>query len=181
MAIKVPQRRLAPRFLLSKLLGGKLAKGRKSGNAELQLTSMVDMFTLLVIFLLANFSASGEMLPGKDIQLPTAIHGTALERVPVVAITDSFVALEGQRIVSADETARDEILEIRQLEDHLRDMKKLEELVHRGDADHAFAGKINIQADKKTHFKLIKRVMYSCAVAGYDQINLAALVGKQEE
>ncbi len=41
--------------------------------------------------------------------------------------------------------------------------------------DHVFQGKINIQADRKTHFKIIKRVMYSCAMAGYGNINFAIL------
>src|SRR3984957_11943350 len=181
MAIKNPGKRPAKRFLKSKVMGGKFLKGKKSGNAELQLTSMVDMFTLLVIFLLANFSASGDVLfMSKDIQLPTASHGNELERAPVVAITDNFIGLEGQKVVDVDQIAHDEILNIQQLEDNLRDLKKREEFVHQLDKDHQFAGKINIQADKKTHFKIIKRVMYSCAMAGYNQINFATLAGKQD-
>ena len=182
MAIKTPGKRPANRFMKSKLMSGKFMKGKKSGNAELQLTSMVDMFTLLVIFLLANFSASGDVLfMSKDIQLPTASHGTELERAPVVAITDNFIGLEGQKIVDVDQIAHDEILNIQQLEDNLRDLKKREEFVHQLDKDHQFAGKVNIQADKKTHFKILKRVMYSCAMAGYNQINFATLAGKQDK
>ena len=182
MAIKTPGKRPAKRFLKSKVMGGKFMKGKKAGNADLQLTSMVDMFTLLVIFLLANFSASGDVLfMSKDIQLPTASHGSELERAPVVAITDNFIGLEGQKVVDVDQIAHDEILNIQQLEDNLRDLKKREEFVHQLDKDHQFAGKINIQADKKTHFKIIKRVMYSCAMAGYNQINFATLAGKQDK
>ena len=59
-------------------MGGKFGKGRKGSSADLQLTSMVDMFTLLVIFLLANFSASGEVIfMSKEIQLPTASQDPA--------------------------------------------------------------------------------------------------------
>ena len=88
MAIQTPGKRPAKRFLKSKVMSGKFGKGRKGSSADLQLTSMVDMFTLLVIFLLANFSASGEVLfMSKEIQLPTASHGTEIERAPVVAIT----------------------------------------------------------------------------------------------
>ncbi len=182
MAIKSPGKRPAKRFMKSKLMSGKFMKGKKSGNAELQLTSMVDMFTLLVIFLLANFSASGDVLfMSKDIQLPTASHGSELERAPVVAITDNFIGLEGQKIVDVDQIAHDEILNIQQLEDNLRDLKKREEFVHQLDKEHQFAGKVNIQADKKTHFKILKRVMYSCAMAGYTQINFAILSGKQDK
>lgn len=163
-------------------MGGKFAKGRKPSDSALQLTSMVDMFTLLVIFLLANFSATGEVLfMSKDIQLPTATHGTEIERAPVVSITNQFIGLEGQRVVDADQIAHDEVLNIQQLEDSLRDLKKREEFVHQLDKEHQFDGKINIQADKKTQFKIIKRVMYSCAMAGYGNINFAVLQGKQDK
>src|ERR1700733_1958886 len=182
MAIKNPGKRPAKRFLKSKVMGGKFMKGKKSGNAELQLTSMVDMFTLLVIFLLSNFSASGDVLfMSKEIQLPTASHGTEIKRGPVVAITDSFIGLEGQKVVDVDQIAHDEILNIQQLEDNLRDLKKREEFVHQLDKEHEFAGKINIQSDKKTHFKILKRVMYSCAMAGYSNINFAVLSGKDKD
>ena len=182
MAIKTPGKRPAPRFQKSKVMGGKFGKGRKGGNADLQLTSMVDMFTLLVIFLLANFSATGEVLfMSKDIQLPQASHGSEIERAPVVAITDNFIGLEGQKVVDVDQIAHDEILNIQQLEDSLRDLKKREEFVHQLDKDHQFEGKINIQADKHTHFKIIKRVMYSCAMAGFGNINFAVLQGKRDK
>jgi biopolymer transport protein ExbD len=182
MAIKTPGKRPAKRFEKSKVIGGKFGHGRKGTNADLQLTSMVDMFTLLVIFLLANFSATGEVLfMSKDIQLPTASHGKEIERAPVVAITDQFIGLEGQKVVDVDQIAHDEILNIQQLEDSLRDLKKREEFVHQLDKEHQFEGKINIQADKRTHFKIVKRVMYSCAMAGYGNINFAVLAGKRDD
>ena len=182
MAIQTPGKRPAPRFLRSKVMASKFGKGKRSGNADLQLTSMVDMFTLLVIFLLSNFNASGDVLfMSKDIQLPTASHGTEIERAPVVAITDNFIGLEGQKVVDVDQIAHDEILNIQALEDQLRDLKKREEFVHQNDKDHQFAGKVNIQADKRTHFKIIKRVMYSCAMAGFGNINFAILAGKQDK
>jgi biopolymer transport protein ExbD len=182
MAIKTPGKRPSPRFEKSKVIGGKFGHGRKGTNSDLQLTSMVDMFTLLVIFLLANFSATGDVLfMSKEIQLPTASHGTEIERAPVVAITDQFIGLEGQKVVDVDQISHDEILNIQQLEDSLRDMKKREEFVHQLDKEHQFDGKINIQADKHTHFKIIKRVMYSCAMAGYGNINFAVLAGKQDK
>jgi len=182
MAIQTPGKRPAPRFAKSKVMGGKFSHGKKTTNSDLQLTSMVDMFTLLVIFLLANFSATGDVLfMSKEIQLPTASHGTDIERAPVVAIADQFIGLEGQKVVDIDQISHDEILNIQQLEDSLRDLKKREEFVHQLDKEHQFDGKINIQADKKTHFKIIKRVMYSCALAGYNNINFAILSGKADK
>ena len=60
--------------------------GKKSGYAELNLTSMVDMLTILVVFLLQTFSASGELLSvQKNIVLPEAQNFKDLEQAPIIA------------------------------------------------------------------------------------------------
>ena len=43
------------------------------------------------------------------------------------------------------------------------------------DQENAFKGDVNIQAHKEVQFKIIKRVMYSCATAGYGNINFAVM------
>jgi biopolymer transport protein ExbD len=70
--------------------------GKKSGYAELNLTSMVDMLTILVVFLLQTFSASGELLTvSKNIQLPEAVNFKDLEQAPIIAISRDAVTLNG--------------------------------------------------------------------------------------
>ncbi|HET8540516.1 MAG TPA: biopolymer transporter ExbD, partial [Anaeromyxobacter sp.] len=80
MPIVTPGKRPAKRLEKSRILGGKLMKGRKATNAELNVVPMVDMMTMLVIFLLQQFSATGEvMYMQKDIKLPDAQHGQLIE------------------------------------------------------------------------------------------------------
>jgi hypothetical protein len=62
MAIVEPGKRPGPRIEQSRVFSKKFARGKKSGYAGLMLTSLVDMFTIIVIFLLMNFSANGEVL-----------------------------------------------------------------------------------------------------------------------
>ena len=58
--------------------------GRKSSYAALNLVAYIDMMTMLVIFLLMSFSATGEILfVQKNIVLPDAQNWTDLERAPV--------------------------------------------------------------------------------------------------
>ncbi|MGQ0507352.1 MAG: biopolymer transporter ExbD, partial [Myxococcaceae bacterium] len=63
------------------------------------------------------------------------------------------------------------------LEEKLRDMKKQYEDLHAmaKDTEGAFKGDVNIQANKDVQFKIIKRVMFSCATAGYNNINFAVM------
>ncbi len=184
MPIVQPGKRPAVRFLRSKVLGGKMGKGRKSTNAELNVVSMVDMMTMLVIFLLQQFSATGEVLfLQKDIKLPDAQHGQAIEVAPVVAISAAHVVVTGQKVADVADLEKDGgYLNIPALEDRLRDEKKRWDFIHQNDPDRDknWKGDINIQADVKVPFRLVKRVMFSCSQAGYFNINFATLDAAKE-
>jgi biopolymer transport protein ExbD len=183
MPIVQPGKRPAKRFEGSKVLGGKMSKGRKTTNAELNVVSMVDMMTMLVIFLLQQFSATGEVLfLQKDIKLPDALHGQTIEVAPVVAISAGQVVVTGQKVADVHDLDRDAgYLNIPALEDRLRDEKKRWDFIHQNDPDREknWKGDINIQADVKVPFRLVKRVMFSCSQVGYYNINFATLDASQ--
>jgi biopolymer transport protein ExbD len=177
MPIVTPGKRPAKRFEKSKILGGKMLKGRKATNAELNVVPMVDMMTMLVIFLLQQFSSTGEvMYMQKDIKLPDAQHGQLIEVAPVVAISAQQVVVTGVKVADIPDLDRDSgYLNIPALEERLRDEKKRWEFIHKQDPSSKWDGIVNIQADKGVPFRIVKRVMYSCGVAGYFSVNFAAL------
>ena len=82
MAIVTPGKRPCERIAQSKVFAKKFTRAKRGVYAALTLTSLVDVMTIIVIFLLMNFSANGEVLyMSKDIRLPDAYHGAQLERV----------------------------------------------------------------------------------------------------
>jgi biopolymer transport protein ExbD len=179
MPIVQPGKRPARRLQRSKVLGGKISGGRRNTNAELNVVPMVDMMTMLVIFLLQQFSATGEVLfMQKDIKLPDAQHGQMIEVAPVVAISTAQVVVTGQKVADVADLERDSgYLNIPQLEERLRDEKKRWDFIHQNDPDRDknWKGDVNIQADVKVPFRLVKRVMFSAAQAGYFNVNFATL------
>lgn len=177
MPIVTPGKRPAKRFERSRILGGKIVRGQKATNAELNVIPMVDMMTLLVIFLLQQFSTTGEVLyMQKDIKLPNAHHGQMIEIAPVVAISGQQIVVTGVKVADIPDLDRDSgYLNIPALEERLRDEKKRWEFIHKSDPSSRWDGVVNIQADKAVPFRIVKRVMYSCGVAGYFNLNFAAL------
>jgi biopolymer transport protein ExbD len=161
----------------SKILGGKMSRGRRSTNAELNVVPMVDMMTMLVIFLLQQFSATGEILyMAKDIKLPDARHGQSIETAPVVAVSGAHVVVTGQKVADLVDLERDAgYLNIPALEERLREERKRWDFIHQSDPNRRWDGIVNIQADARVPFRIVKRVMYSCGVAGYFNLNFAAL------
>ena len=147
--------------------------GKKSTYAELTLTSMVDMLMLLVVFLLQTFSASGELtMVSKNIVLPEAINFKDLERASVIGVSKESVTLDGQPVANAEtlnnNTSTD--WKITELNDSLLQLKQNYKLLHPGED---FKGLVIVQADRGVDFKVIKKVLYTCAVAGYNNVNFA--------
>jgi biopolymer transport protein ExbD len=177
MPIQVPGKRYGKRLQHSKVFGHG-GHGKKSGYADLLITPLVDMFVIIVLFLIANFSATGEVLMmTHDIQLPEAANVKEVELHPVVMVSNEQVSISGTIIGRVEDFSKDEYLNIPALEEKLRDMKKQYEDLHAMAKDDAnpFKGDINIQAHKDVEYAVIKRVMFSCATAGYNNINFAVL------
>jgi biopolymer transport protein ExbD len=154
---------------------GALKKGHKKHNSvgDLLLTPLIDMFVILVVFLIMNFSANGELVNiSKDIQLPKAKTTAMLERAPVIQISPQTIAIEGFKVGDSEEILRDPDLRVPQLTDKLQEMRKVDEMMHPGQP---FKGQIVINAHKDIDFKLIRKVMMASAEAGYTAINYAVL------
>jgi biopolymer transport protein ExbD len=177
MAIQAPGKRWGPRLARSHFFSGHHSSARKSTNADLLITPLVDMFVIIVLFLIANFSATGEILNmTKDVQLPSASHVKELELAPVVMVTSTDVIMNGMAVARVSDLSRDDYLSIPVLEERLREEKKQTEELHTAAADgRAFTGDVNIQGHKEIPFKVLKRVMFSCQNAGYGNINFAVL------
>ena len=175
MGIKVPGKRMGKRLEHSKVFGSH--HGKKSVFADLLVTPLVDMFVIIVLFLIANFSATGEVLMmSKDISLPEAKNVQDIQSAPVVTVSKTEVLLSGALIGRVEDFTREEYLNIPLLEEKLRDeRKKFEDLHSAANDSGAFKGDVNIQADKQVEFRIIKRVMFSCASAGFGNINFATL------
>jgi biopolymer transport protein ExbD len=177
MAIQVPGKRYGSRLSKSHFFSGHHSGARKSMSADLLITPLVDMFVIIVLFLIANFSATGEILNmTKDVQLPTASHVKELDLAPVVVISATDVIMNGVAVARVADLSRDDYLSIPALEERLREEKKQTEELHSAAADgQAFTGDVNIQGHKEIPFKVLKRVMFSCQNAGYGNINFAVL------
>lgn len=148
--------------------------GRKSLYENLNLVAYIDMMTMLVIFLLMSFSATGEILfVQKNLVLPHAQNWTDLERAPVVGVTNDVVTLDGVQVAAGQDLLADSATgdaKLTELHDKLVTLKNNYKLLH---PNEEFKGVAIIQADKSVEFKVLKKVLFSCQVAGYQNVNFA--------
>ena len=155
--IHPPGYHIKPKYDLARLRQRLDSKEQKDLDMILPLTSMIDMFSMLVIFLLLNFSATGEaFFVNKEIRLPDATNTRPLESLPLISITENSVSLDSH-IVGSYSTEVTLSPHMPKLVASLQHLKQLQNNL-------AFAGlkpktQINIQADQKTPVLYVKRVM----------------------
>jgi len=173
MPIKKPQPHTMSSVKLKTIKKHLTKKAGRSVDVSLNLTPMIDMFVVLVIFLLMTFSTSGEILfIQKDIELPSAKITDELEQAPVIIVGGGQVVIEGNTVGRMDDIAEDENFEIADLSEQLNNLKKNFQQLH---PNQQFSGKIIIQGDKETSFRVLKKVMFTCTATGYTNINFAVL------
>ncbi|WP_235046102.1 ExbD/TolR family protein [Bdellovibrio bacteriovorus] len=138
------------------------AKMKRQIAADLLLTALIDAFSILVIFLLMNFSSTGDILMiGKGQELPKAHMADVLERNPVIKVEDGKIFIE-DKLVNAN-TITAELLEIR---------KKYQEL----HPNTEFPGTATIQADRRVKYDFLNQIILGMNQAGYSDIKFAVVM-----
>ncbi len=167
-------------------VGGRMQKklthrGNRNVDVTINLTAMVDMFTVLVAFLLMLFNATGEIVTqDKDIKMPKAMNNKELQRALILQVSPAAVKLEGQVVVNTatllDEKADDDVV-TRPLANKLIDKRRAFARENKGKPA---PEEVIIQADVDVEYMAMKRIMMACAKNGYHKINLAVEQRPQE-
>jgi biopolymer transport protein ExbD len=192
MPIHVPGKRAAN--------GKKAAPTSRDAVAVLQLTAMVDMFTVLVVFLLQNWATTQQILPLPEaVELPSAGSTKELKPSNVVILTNKDVRLNSETVTN--------FLAVKEQEDWMVEplKQKIEALIAEGERKklsvknqvqkaviEAKEGepteevvddfrKITIQADKNIDFLTVKKIMYTVTEAGVYEINFAVVKTEKKE
>lgn len=142
---------------------------------------MMDMFTIILVFLLKNFSTQGQMVtPASGLTLPSSSVERTAEEALSIKISNSTISVENQLVITPLEFA-----ELQNQQDFMIPSLHAVLLKYNGEARKAaeifnkqFTGEITIHGDIETPYKVLTRVMYTCGQAGFPVMNL--LVYKKE-
>lgn len=142
---------------------------KRSSKASLQLVSLMDIFTILVFFLLVNTSEV-EVLPSTNaVDLPTSASEVRASETHILLITRSAILLNGDEIMGYEAAIDYDDRTLPKLVDALRIAPKPQLTAATKDQPL----EVTVMGDKNTPFKLLKKVMRSCSEAGYTRISLA--------
>lgn len=144
---------------------------QRRGKGGLNLISLMDIFTILVFFLLVN-SQDVEVLPNaKDLQLPESYAEQRARENVVIMVTAEQVLVQGRLVADVKDVMSQDAIVIPALEKELRLQTQR---LHNKDKDAGVESReVTIMGDRELPYSLLKRIMASCTAAEYGKISLA--------
>ena len=146
-------------------------KGKR--NITLNLVSLMDIFTILVFFLLVN-SSQVEVLPNaRDLQLPESVARQKVRENVVIMVTGDQILVQGKVVADVGAVMRQETMVIEALKDALQ--RQSDRILRRQAIADIAHREVTIMGDKELPYRLLKRVMATATLADYGQISLAVM------
>lgn len=146
---------------------------RNKSQLDLNLVSLIDIFIILIFFLM--FNATGvEILPNsKAVKLPESTTDKSPKETVVVLVSGEEILVEGRKVATVSEVMNSGVDVIDTLKAEL-EFHASRQMIRKDKQDPA--GKsVTIMGDKEIPYSLLRKVMVTCARADYSNISFAVL------
>ena len=155
---------------------GKRHYRRNKNQSKLNLVSLMDIFTILVFFLMVNSSSDVQVLnQNSTIKLPDSTAEKSPEEVLALTVTDDDILVNGRVILKRAELLAFEGSVQPALQEELNYQAS------RTSLPAPESGRpITILADRELPYELLKKIMSTCVEAGYAAISLAVNQHKEQ-
>ncbi len=146
---------------------------RHKGSGALNLVSLMDIFTILVFFLLVNSSDVQTLPNAKDMKLPESIAEKKPEETVTILIGRTDILVQGAPVANIEEVMATKGNDIPALREAL--LSQNDRVLRREARDDVAGREVTILGDKDIPYRLLKKVMATCTASDYGQISLAVL------
>ena len=145
-----------------------LNRHRKDKGASLNMVSLMDIFTILVFFLLVTSSDSQTLPSTKSIQLPSSTTEKQPKKTLVVIVNEENIKINGKQIISINAATNNGKTIIPELALELIKYAKKEPKKKK-------RYNVTVMGDKEIPYKLLKKIMITCAGTKFANISLAVV------
>jgi len=139
----------------------------------LNLTSLMDVFTILVFFLLANSSSSEVLATPKLIKLPDSVVETKPRETVVIMVSPDAVLIQGESVVGTADLLAAKSDHVPAISERLELLES--NIIGISTRQVVESKEITILADKTIPFRVLKKIMSTCTGSGYGRISLAVI------
>ena len=140
---------------------------------KMNLTSLMDVFTILVFFLLVNSGSVEVVEAPKDVVLPESVVQSKPKETVVISVSPDEVLVQGRLAGTVEEILGGDEGTIQNLRAHLAELK--ENVIGTSTATVAASQEVTILADRSVPFIVVKDIMSTCTAEGYENVSLAVI------
>ena len=141
--------------------------------SKMNLTSLMDVFTILVFFLLVN-SGSVEILDApKEVQLPESHVESKPRETVVIFVSPEEILVQGQPAGLVADVLIGDPLPLDNVRGRLQQLS--DKVIGTSTQTVAAAKEVTILADKSVPFTVVRQIMSTCTSAGYENVSLAVV------
>jgi biopolymer transport protein ExbD len=157
----------------SSLRSRRMARNHKrmAQQPKLNLVALMDIFTILVLFLMVNNGDAEVLQPERNITLPESVSEQRPEVALTIKVTAHDLVVQGRSIQDTEAALAQTGTSLQALAEELRDQASRRPEMSQRERDLGRA--VIIMGDRGTPYKLLKRIMATCAESGYRDISLA--------
>ena len=149
-----------------------MRKARNQSLVDMNLVSLIDVFTILIFFLLSN-SMDVETLPSnKAVKLPESTAEKKARDTVVVVVTNDDILVQGRKVAQVADVMNVEGDLIEPLKSEL-DLQSSRQVVRQ--ENQAQTRAVTIMGDKHIPYRLLRKVMVTCARANFSEVSFAVL------
>lgn len=169
---------------VKRIIRRKLAKQDEHVEEGLNIYPMMDMMTILLVFMIMNFaSGAAEVVQSAELQIPTSTSEVEAAPNLSVTISTSEIVVEGKQVLNLSAGKVDASQKqgggsgwlITPLFNNLKQHRDRLKMIASRNAQRPFRGEVRIIADKRTPFRTLGEVIYSLGQAEFGAIRFVVL------
>ena len=140
---------------------------------KMPLTSLMDVFTILVFFLLVNSGSVEVVEAPKDVQLPESQVQAKPRETVIISVSPEEVLIQGRLAGTVDDILIGETLTLDNVRGHLAELK--DNVIGTSTLVVAATREVTILADRSVPFAVVEQIMSTCTAEGYENVSLAVI------
>ena len=145
-------------------------KGRNQNMLDMNLVSLIDVFTILIFFLLSSASGVELMASPKAVKLPESFTEKAPKETIIVVVSGTDILVDGRRVALVADVLANKGDLIEPLKAEL-DLLANRQVVRA--ENKASTQAITIMGDQNIPYRLLRKVMYTSARANFSDVSFA--------
>jgi biopolymer transport protein ExbD len=145
-------------------------KGRNQTMVDMNLVSLIDVFTILIFFLLSSASGVELLASPKSVKLPESTAEKAPKETIIVVVSEADILVDGRRVASVSEAmgAQSDVIAPLKAELELLASRQVVRVENKAQAQ-----ALTIMGDKSIPYSLLRKVMVTSASANFADVSFA--------